>query len=94
MAVKEVRDSFLLMVVEVVVVPSLMILKNLMSVMIPATVMGNAAAVSADDELMTVIYSDELMSFAVSTDFENVKSSYVRLLTYYSVYLLYYETCS
>ena len=62
--------------------------------MIPATVMGNAAAVSADDELVMAIHSDEFMSFAVSIDFENVKSSYVRLLTYYSVYLLYYETCS
>ena len=97
MAVEEVRDPFLLTVVEVVVVVVLilMIPKNLMSVIIPATVMGNATAVSADDELVTTIHSDESMSFAVSTDLENVKSSlYVRLLTYYSVYLLYYETCS
>ena len=81
-------------VVVVVIVSSLMIPKNLMSAMIPATVMGNAAALSADDELVTAIHSDESMSFAVSTDFENVKISYVRLLTYYSVYLLYYGTCS
>ena len=45
-----------------VVVQSLMIPKNLMSAKIPATVMGNAAAVSADDELVTAIHSDESMS--------------------------------
>ena len=76
--------------VVVLVVQSLMISKNLMSAMIPATMMLNAAAVSADDESVTAIHSDESMSFTVSTDFENVKSSYVRLLTYYSVYLLCY----